>query len=311
MSDAPPSGGELRRNPVNGKLVIVAPARTRRPSDLATPSTSPPGPCPFCAGREALTPPEVDAVRPGGGPPDSPGWRVRVVPNKYPALAGRHEVIVHSPDHTAELEDLDDSALLEVLEMWRRRLAAQYRAGAAAAILFVNRGREAGASLAHPHEQLVATPVVPPLLLDELLAFERYRERYGGCVLCSEMEGAGARAVFGGEMTAWVPAAPRFAGELWLAPAEHEADLIAADPRPLAGGLRRALAAVSAATGRAPLNAWLHTAPADLRGAFHWHLEIAPRLSTLAGLELGADISLVGLDPEAAAEAYREALPPH
>jgi UDPglucose--hexose-1-phosphate uridylyltransferase len=309
MNDTPPPGGALRRNPVNGKLVIVAPARALRPSDLHARATAPPGPCPFCAGHEALTPPEVDAVRPGGGAPDTPGWRVRVVPNRYPALAGRHEVIVHSPDHTAELEDLDEAALLEVLETWRRRLTAQYDAGAAAATLFVNRGHGAGASLAHPHEQLVATPEVPPLLLDELLAFQRYRERYGGCVLCSELAQAGTRAVLDGEVAAWVPAATRFAGELWLAPTEHQEDVRAARLRPLAAGLRRALTAVSLATDGAPLNAWLHTAPATLRGAFHWHLEIAPRLSTLAGLELGADIGLVGVDPEDAAQAYREVLP--
>ncbi len=303
--------GELRRNPVNGKLSIIAPERAGRPADApAQPADGAPGPCPFCAGNETLTPPEIDAVRPPGSEADTPGWRVRVVPNKYPALAGRHEVIVHSPKHHAQMEDLGDVALTEVLDVWRRRIAAQLEGGAAAATLIVNRGRDAGASLEHPHAQLFGTPVVPPLLLEELLEFERFGNRYGGCVLCREMDAASTRGVIGGAVNAWVPAASRFPGELWLAPAEHEADVCAAEMRPLAAALRRALAATRAALDDAPLNLWLHTAPADLRGTFHWHVEIAPRLTAIAGFELGAEIGLVSLDPEAAAEALRAALPP-
>jgi len=304
-------GGELRRNPVNGKLTIIAPGRATRPTDLlGQGSAGASGPCPFCAGNEALTPPEVDAVREPGSAPDGPGWRVRVVPNRYPALLGMHEVIVHSPDHVAELEDLGDEGLLEVLDVWRRRIAAQLESGAVAATLIVNHGAGAGASLAHPHAQLFATPVVPPLLLDEIREFDRHRNRYGGCVLCAEMAAAGGRLVFGGEVVAWVPAATRFACELWLAPAAHQSDIREADLRPLAPALRRALAAVVAATGDAPLNLWLHTAPTEPRGSFHWHLELAPRVSGIAGFELATDMALVSVDPEAAAAALREALSP-
>jgi UDPglucose--hexose-1-phosphate uridylyltransferase len=281
-----------------------------RPSDLLPEEAAgSAGPCPFCAGNETLTPPEIYAVRPDGGPPDTPGWRIRVVPNKYPALVGMHEVIVHSPAHEAELEDLGDEGLLEVLEVWRRRISAQLADGAAAATLIVNRGAGAGASLTHPHAQLFGTPVVPPLLLDELLEFERHHNRYGGCVLCAEIDGAGDRLVHAGAVAAWVPAATRFPGELWLAPGEHEADLRSADLKPLAASLRRALLAVDTATGGAPLNLWLHTSPAELRGSFHWHIEVAPRLSALAGLELGADIAVVTVEPAAAAEALRAAWP--
>jgi UDPglucose--hexose-1-phosphate uridylyltransferase len=281
-----------------------------RPSDLLPEEAAgSAGPCPFCAGNETLTPPEIYAVRPDGGPPDTPGWRIRVVPNKYPALVGMHEVIVHSPAHEAELEDLGDEGLLEVLEVWRRRISAQLADGAAAATLIVNRGAGAGASLTHPHAQLFGTPIVPPLLLDELLEFERHHNRYGGCVLCAEIDGAGDRLVHAGAVAAWVPTATRFPGELWLAPREHEADLRNADLKPLAASLRLALLAVQTATGGAPLNLWLHTSPAELRGSFHWHIEVAPRLSALAGLELGADIAVVTVEPAAAAEALRAAWP--
>ncbi len=220
-----------------------------------------------------------------------------------------HEVIVHSPAHEAELEDLGDKALTEVLGLWRRRIAAQLAGGAAAATLIVNRGREAGASLGHPHEQLFATPMVTPLLLDELLEFDRFANRYGGCVLCAEMESAGGRTVLEGPIRAWVPAASRFPGELWLAPEEHAADFREADVAPLAPALRRALVATKIATAGGALNLWLHTSPAELRGGFHWHIEIAPRLTSLAGLELGAEIALVSLEPADAAQALREALP--
>ncbi len=309
--DTPPAGGELRRNPVNGKLAIVAPARAARPSgegEAAGPAERERR-CPFCPGNERLTPPELEALRPPGGAPDSPGWRVRVVPNKYPALAGAHEVIVHAPEHGAELEDLDDARLAEVISIWQRRIDAQFRGGAAAATLIANVGAGSGASLEHPHEQLVATPVVPPLLLDELLEFERHRNRFGGCVLCAELESAGDRLVLAGGFTAWVPAASRFNGELWLAPAAHEADVRTADPGALAVALRRTLVAVKAVNAGAPLNFWLHTAPADLRGPFHWHIEMAPRTAALAGFELGSDVGIVSVDPAAAAAGYRESLP--
>lgn len=307
-------GGELRRNPVSGKLTILAPGRAARPRDVAGAAGTEAraderATCPFCAGREARTPPEVDALRPDGSAPDTPGWTARVVPNKYPALAGRHEVIVHSPDHDTELEDLGDEALAEVLRLWQRRIAAQLDAGAAAATLIVNRGAGAGASLPHPHEQLFATPIVPPAQLDELLEFDRFRNRYGGCVLCAEIEKAAARSVVSDDVLAWVPFAPRFHGEVWLAPAEHEPDFRQTDVRPLARTLRRVLTATTATIGGAPLNMWLHTAPRELSSTYHWHLEIAPRRSQLAGFELGTDIAIIGADPEHDAAALREHLP--
>jgi UDPglucose--hexose-1-phosphate uridylyltransferase len=303
------AGGDLRRNPASGRLTIVAPARAKRPGDAGGRDAGP-RPCPFCAGNERLTPPEVDALRPGGGVADGGGWTVRVVPNKYPALQGRHEVIVHAPAHEAELEDLEDDVLAEVLGMWQRRIAAQLDGGAAAVTLIGNVGAGSGASLEHPHEQLFATPVVPPLLLEELLEAERHRNRYGTCVVCEERERAGERLVLDGEVAAWTPHASRFNGELWLAPTVHDADFRTADPRAVAPALRRTLSAVKASIGSAPLNFWLHTAPAAPHGPFHWHLEFAPRTATLAGFELGTDIAVVTKAPEAAAAEYRAALPP-
>jgi UDPglucose--hexose-1-phosphate uridylyltransferase len=319
VEQSPRQESGLRINRVSGEMAIVAPHREGRPRDMdsAGDAVGPANECPFCDGRESETPPEVDAVRPPGSAPDSPGWRMRAFPNRYPALPRRHEVIVHSPEHGAELEDLDDEQLADVLRLWQRRLTAQFDDGAEAALLVANRGPGSGASLTHPHEQLLALPVVPPLLLEEVANFERYRNRYGGCLLCDELTRAGAwlehqaegreRLVFGGDFSAWVPEAPRFTIELWLAPTVHEAAFKHADVAALGPALRRALSALRAVSDGAPTNLWLHTAPARHRGVFHWHFEMAARTSDPASFELGGGISIVSRSPEAAAESLRAA----
>jgi UDPglucose--hexose-1-phosphate uridylyltransferase len=300
--------GRLLRDPVTGAWTILASERRERPRDAAGAAA----PCPFCAGNERLTPPEVDALRDTGGPPDGPGWRVRVVPNKYPALPGAHEVIVHSPDHRRDLEDLDDRQVAAVIEMYGRRLEAQFARGARAVTIICNRGPRAGASLLHPHSQLFATPVVPTRLLEELENFARFRNRYGACLLCEEMAQAreDGRTVVDGPIAAWIPAAPAWPFGLWLAPAEHADDLRATGPGLVAATLKRCLAATATVTGGAPLNFWLHTAAADSTGVFHWHFELAPRLQALAGFELGTGMAICEVDPHAAARELRAALDP-
>jgi len=303
----------LRRDSITGKLVVIAPERRRRPGAPGTGGhAAERPPCPFCPGNEALTPPELDAFRAPGTRPDGPGWRVRVVPNKYPAFSDGHEVIVHSPDHGRDLEDLDDEAAAELLGMYRRRIATHLESGARAAIVICNRGARAGASLEHPHSQLFAMPMVPPLQVDELANFERFRNRYGACLLCEERDRAesDSRLVIDGPVAAWVPAAARWPYELWLAPAEHQPDFRSGSLLETARTLRRALAAQNAATGGAALNYWLHTAPAELRGTYHWHFEMAPRTSVAAGFELGTDVTIDDVDPAQAAAELRAALPP-
>jgi UDPglucose--hexose-1-phosphate uridylyltransferase len=321
------TGGDLRRNPVSGELAAIAPGRRARPNDEAGSNA---GLCPFCEGHERLTPPEVDALRDEGAA-DTPGWRVRVVPNMFPAFPGGHEVIVHSPAHDAELEDLSLDEAADVVLMYQRRLAAQLAREAAAVAIVHNRGARAGASLHHPHSQVFATPIVPPVLAEELQNLDRYRARYGTCLLCdlgtdaatslAALTAAGqaeaatpaepgdeALPVFEQDgIVAWVPRAARFAYELWLAPREHEADLRDADPRDVAAALQRALRAIAAASGGAALNYWLHTAPREVRGTCHWHFEIAPRIGMPAGFELGSGIMINVVDPAEAAAALRRA----
>ena len=324
----PGPGGGLRRDPLSGSWTVIAPRRGARPHDgvarrdaadgaqAAAPTA--PAECPFCEGHEGLTPPELDALRPAGGAPDTPGWTVRVVPNKYPVFAGGHEVIVHSPDHDRPLHTQPLAEVTDVIAMYQRRIAALCSDGAAAVTVILNHGRAAGASLAHPHSQVFATPIVPPVLLGELEQFARHQVKYGRCLLCDVLGttlAEGGRVVFDGPLVAWAPDASRGPYELRLAPRAHEGDFRQADPGIVAGALKRALAALATATDDGPLNAWLHTAPcraAPSGGdpAFHWHFEIAPRLTTLAGFELGTGIGVDTLEPREAAARLRDALPP-
>lgn len=321
------NGGSLRRDPLSGAWTVIAPRRGARPHDDArrgagadAPATasSPAGECPFCEGHEGLTPPELDALRPTGGAPDTPGWTVRVVPNKYPVFEGGHEVIVHSPHHDRPLPAQSLAEVSDVVTMYQRRIAALCAGGAAAVTVILNHGPAAGASLSHPHSQVFATPIVPPVLVDELEQFARHQVKYGRCLLCDVLGATlddGARVVFDGPLMAWTPDASRWPYELRLAPRAHEPDFLQADPGAVAASLRRALGALAVATDDGPLNAWLHAAPCrattgDARSPFHWHLEIAPRLTTLAGFELGTGIGIDPLEPRAAASRLREVLPP-
>ena len=327
MSDPPNSQlTGLVRDPLNGAWTVIAPRRGARPHDDAgagapasagapagAESDAPAADCPFCEGHELLTPPEVDAVRPDGSTPDTPGWAVRVVPNKFPVFEGGHEVVVHSPRHDVPLHEQPLAEVAGVVAVYQRRLAALCAGGAAAVTVILNHGRAAGASLAHPHSQIFATPIVPPVLVSELEQFRRYRVKYDRCLLCDVVRAAadeGSRLVFDGPLVAWAPKASRWPYEVRLAPRAHEPDFVRAEPDAVALALKRALAAVAAATGDAPFNAWLHTVPCasdEPAPTFHWHLEIAPRLATLAGFELGTGIAIDPVEPREAAAHLRAA----
>jgi UDPglucose--hexose-1-phosphate uridylyltransferase len=253
--------------------VAIAPARARRPG-ARRPELEPPAPeelesCPFCAGHEDMTPPQTLVL------PEHGDWRVRVVPNLYPALE-RQEVAVHSPDHVRSIAELADDQLDLVAQAWRRRREAvpdQYLHA------LVNEGREAGASLPHSHSQLAWIPDPPP----------PEPPRKGEVV--AEHDG----------LVAWCPWVSRLPYETAVAPAETEPDgfrseLLAPALRLLADLVRR----LHAAVGPSPLNAWLHN-DAD-RG---WRLVLLPRLSIPASLELGAGVWVNTVAPEDAAAALR------
>ena len=293
---------DLRRDTLTGRLVVVAPGRAQRPGAwrVAEPQAAEDNPvhCPFCEGHETQTPPETFAVAAPGRPPDAPGWRARIVPNLYPAFP-RHEVVVHTPRHVRSLGDLTPEELAAVAEAWTARAAALRAEGIAYVQALVNEGRAAGASLLHTHSQLVGLPEEPPAS-----AVEAGDGRCRLCDLLAEEHATGARRVLERDgVVVLAPYAGRLPYELLVAPLEHENDGFGGDAlvRALtvaAESLRR----LFSVEGRVPLNAWLH----DGR---HWRLEIVPRLSVLAGLELGAGIYVNTLAPEDAANRLRNAVP--
>jgi UDPglucose--hexose-1-phosphate uridylyltransferase len=302
--------------------VVIAPARARRPGaerESSPPDTDDIAGCPFCEGRESATPPETFALGPPGRAPDLPGWRVRVVPNKFPAFGpwsdegdrmtglfarraavGRQEVVIHSPRHVHTLADLSVRELEQVAEAWQARAAEAKEQGFPHMQALVNEGRAAGASLQHTHSQLVWLKDEPPLVAQE----RRSQEEQGGCVLCrvlAEEAEQRIRIVAAREgLILLCPFAGRQPYELLVAPRECESDpftsnALGAALALAAEGLRR----LRVAEGSVPVNMWLHASG-------HWHFEVLPRLTVLAGLELGSGYFVNTLAPESAAGVLRE-----
>jgi UDPglucose--hexose-1-phosphate uridylyltransferase len=250
--------------------------------------------CPFCEGREDQTPPETFAIAPLGRKPDTPGWSVRVVPNKYPAFE-HHEVVIHTPWHSRSFGELSGEEAEAVAHTWLARARAARAAGYAHLQAVLNEGRDAGGSLAHSHSQLVWLQEAPPLVR---------QEASDECAVCRVLADA-ARIDEVGGVVLTAPHAARGPYELLLAPAAHVGDAFA-DGAGLAAALellRRGIKRLAEVEGGVPLNAWLHTPPFRAEG--HWHIEVLPRFSIIASLELGAGIYINSLAPEEAAARLR------
>jgi UDPglucose--hexose-1-phosphate uridylyltransferase len=328
---------ELRKDPVMGRWVIIATERSKRPHDFQhAQERRRGGPCVFCAGREEETPAEVLAYRNNGSSRDSAGWSVRVVPNKFPALRiegelgrrgeglydvmnglGAHEVIVETPDHAADLADLSESQVEEVLWAYHDRILDLRKDRRFRFILiFKNHGIDAGASLEHAHSQLIALPIVPLNVAEELQGAKEYYQYKERCVFCDivrqELE-TGARLVAENEdFVTLCPFAPRFPFEMWILPKQHGAAFENAtkhEYQHLARALRDALRRLNRVLGTPPFNFMVHSLPlhdAD-NGYYHWHIEIMPKLTTVAGFEWGTGFYINPTPPEEAARALREA----
>jgi UDPglucose--hexose-1-phosphate uridylyltransferase len=284
---------------------VIAPGRARRPG-AAGRSIPPQTPeereaCPFCEGRENRTPPETLALGRSDGGPDTPGWQVRVVPNLYPALE-RQEVVVHAPRHARSVAELTAGELRAVATAWSERASAARSEEFAYVQAVVNEGRDAGASRAHSHSQLAWLREPPPAVAAED-ALSR-----DGCRLCTlvrdELRDAVRVVAERDSLVLLAAYAGRLPYELLIAPVAHTAGT-AFESNELPAALTLfgdAVRRLHAVEGAVPLNAWLHD------GA-HWHIEVVPRLSVLAGLELGAGIYVNTVVPEDAAAALREAEP--
>ncbi|MGK7345937.1 MAG: galactose-1-phosphate uridylyltransferase [Candidatus Nitrospinota bacterium M3_3B_026] len=329
---------EIRKDPVVDRWVIISEERAARPMTRwaeREKEAEEDSFCPFCEGNETLTPPEVLAFRENGGRPDGPGWRLRVVPNKFPALGmdggplvekngiyrsvsgvGAHEVIIETPDHARQLADGPPEMVVDLFRAVRMRIEAYREDGRISCVqFFKNHGPEAGASLGHSHSQLIAMPVVSKHIREELFGAERAREKLGRCVYCEivrrELDN-GARVVMENDgFAAVAPFAPRFAYETWIIPKKHA-------PRfeESAAGLLEDLGAaymdvvgrINALLDRPPYNMMLHTAPqdGDGYGSYHWHMELMPVLTRVAGFEWGSGFHINSTPPEDAARFLRE-----
>lgn len=321
---------ELRYDAISGRAVIVAVERAARPFTVAPAddSLTVPSDCPFCAEHEAETPPEVHRV--GDGQPDTPGWRVRVVPNLYPIVApadapaastersergmvtpatGAHEVVILSPDHRASFGRLDDQGATEVLMVIRDRIRHHLAAGHSYVQAFVNHGRAAGASIAHPHAQIVALDLVPPAVeaglerfvsaRTDLVARELADARRDGLVVVD------GPALAWSPFASWTPYGMRVAHRSTRARFDEATD---AEVRVVAIALRDAIATLHALLGEPAYNVVVRTAPPDRpAGEFHWYLDVLPRTGVVAGFEEGTGIFVNVAPPEQAAAHLREA----
>jgi len=315
----------------------MATERGKRPSDFKPIREHRKGPpCSFCTGMEHMTPPEVLAYRDNGSQPNTPGWRVRAISNKFPALRieglpgrrgeglydmmngiGAHEVVIETPEHDRGMADLELHQIEEVLWAYRERvldLAQDERFRYV--LVFKNHGAEAGASLEHPHSQIIALPILPLNVQQELRGASDYyllKERCIFCDIVGQEEQDRRRVVFeNDDFIAASPFAARFPFELWLIPKAHVSHFEhAAHAYPkFASAIKESLRALKRSLDDPPFNYIIHSAP--LRESeskhYHWHMEITPALTKVAGFEVGTGFYINPVPPESAAEALREAL---
>ncbi len=329
---------ELRKDPITGRWVIISSTHGKRPTDFQDQRTKKRGGfCPFCSGNERTTPREILAYRdPGATTPNGPGWRLRVVPNKFPALQiegdlnkqgeglfdkmngiGAHEVFIENPDHNATLATLPARAVEEVLWAFRERMEDlkkdrrfQYT------LIFKNEGLSAGASLEHSHSQLIALPIVPISVQEELDGCRKHYDLKERCIYCDIIrQEAQQRIRLVGENQGFIavaPFAPRFPFETWILPKRHVSCYACHnrdDFKDLAVLLQDTLRRIDRALSFPPYNFVIHTSPfkEEVNDYYHWHLEIMPKLTNVAGFEWGSGFYINPTPPELAARYLRDA----
>jgi len=329
---------ELRKDPITGRWVIISTDRAKRPTDFSRDSVDIKGNgfCPFCYGNESKTPPEILAYGRNGSGPNTPGWSVRVVPNKFPALGiegeldrqgeglfdkmngiGAHEVIIETPDHRITLANLHEKGIEEVLWAYRERMNdlkndRRFRY----VLIFKNHGEAAGASLEHTHSQLIALPIVPKRVREEVDSAARYFQEKERCIFCDmirqELATADRIIAENERFVALAPYAPRFPFETWLLPKSHSSAFENHDApvySNLAGLLKDLLLRLDAVLNRPAYNYIIHTSPVgeEINEHYHWHIEMMPKLTKVAGFEWGTGFYINPTPPEESARFLREA----
>jgi UDPglucose--hexose-1-phosphate uridylyltransferase len=328
---------ELRKDPITGEWVIIAPERAARPFDHEENGPgAPPDVCPFCKGNEAETPGAVLTIPSSDSRSD---WTVRVIPNRYPAVdspavvtttseffeqtpaIGYHEVIVESPLHEQAMRDLPVDQVVRVLCAWRDRLTVVSSDEAIAhTMIFKNEGAAAGASLEHVHSQLLATSFIPPRIEAELAAGQKHFEATGNDawaqLLDRELADGSRIVTTTDQYILHCPFASRFSGQMCLSPKASVSGFESTfdtNLKPLAKLLKSALQSLNDVFPDAPFNLELHSAPPRdaRRQAYHWHLAITPRLTGVAGFEVSTGSSINVTAPEDSAARYRQTIKSH
>ena len=317
--------------------MIIATDRARRPGDFTRERVVLKGMriCPFCAGNESKTPPEVLAYRTSGGA-NQPGWSTRVIPNKFPALRvegdldrqgdglydrmngiGAHEVLIETPDHMTTLGDLPEKQIADLLFAFRDRINDLKRdTRLRYMVMLRNNGESAGATLEHPHSQLIALPVVPKRVQEELDGAKRHFDYRDRCIYCDIMQQeliTGARVVMEtDQFMVLAPYASRFPFETWIVPRRHVSHFEKTDVgaiQNLGWVLRAVIRKIDKVLEQPPHNLIIHTAPSqepDL-AHYHWHIELIPKLTRVAGFEWGSGFYINPTPPEESARFLREA----
>ncbi len=325
---------ELRKDPILGRWVIISVERGKRPTDFSPVIHKKKGGfCPFCPGGEYTTPAEILAFRPAGSEPNGPGWTLRVMPNKFPVLEpsvkpkksgegmfdrmegfGVHEVVVENPDHFLSLSTMPEKSVEDTLWAYSLRLTELKNDPRIKYVLiFKNEGEAAGASLEHSHSQIIGLPIVPRTVRDELQGARNHYDMKERCIFCDIIDqelADGKRVIYENESyVAISPFAPRAPFETWILPKNHAASFAPQQKsfKRLAEIIQRILRQFDLMLESPPYNYVVHTAPfsEEQSDYYHWHMEIMPKLTKIAGFEWGTGFYVNPTPPEEAARFMR------
>lgn len=328
---------ELRRDPIGGRWVIVDTDHPNKPGDFEyEPQAFRGGTCPFCYGNEHLTPPEIESIRDPHTGPNTAGWQVRVVPNKFPALQiegdlnrtgvgiydmssgiGAHEVLIETPYHQKDIPDLVNEEVEKFISMYCRRAQDLVKDKRFKYIMiFKNFGAAAGASLEHPHTQIIALPMVPKNAMEEIKGAQHYFEYRERCLFCDiirqETQEKERIILENKYFLSFCPFVSRFPFEICIIPRKHSSyfsHLSHEEIPHLASILKDTITKLKKVFPNLSYNFIIHTSPINGEGEldyYHWHIEFMPKLTRVAGFEWGSGFYLVSTPPELAAQYLRE-----
>ncbi|MBN1155434.1 galactose-1-phosphate uridylyltransferase [candidate division KSB1 bacterium] len=332
---------EIRKDPLSNRWIIISKVRSMRPNAwITTRHKSADLICPFCPGNESETPPEVYAIRKPDTKPNKPGWSIRVISNKYPALiiegeinpisnrlyekmggVGAHEVLIETSHHDLDLTSMSRKHVANIFWVIRERFLDLSRDKRFQFIIaFKNHGKLAGASIDHPHFQIIAIPLIPKQVEEELDGARQYYLKNSHCIFCDiidqELMISSRLVTQTRHFIAIEPYAARSPYETWIVPRSHQCrfqEISYELTSDLADIVKITLHAMNQSIGKPAFNLVLHTSPLIKPDypEYHWHLEIIPKLMNFAGFEIGTGYHINPIPPEEAAAKLREAVHQH